>query len=265
MRLKVSPRQALTTIDTLLRKGWEELRGLHKKYDTELKSNPEFSKAMQEDPTGVQVHSRIRVPMEVTPATLQEIALAFEEWSVNVSTALESIYIDYAPMYTFTRAQPPSPTGHPHENQKTAALWERHYDLWECKLDVIAKFYYDLRTFVRIPLMYREEEAEIWFYDLCCPLELQSNEALLCEYMFERDFGRPVDCDDVRGFILGATKEGPTKAVNNAANGVNKKTRERFGFSIFSSPEKTNTIILKPPVTVISAMLQNAPYSRKTK
>lgn len=226
--------------------------------------NPEFNKAMQEDPIGVKVHSR-NAPREVSPATLQDIECAFKEWSSRASTTLESIYIDYTPTYTFASEQPPSSVMTPSTNQKTAALWWRHYDSWECKLDVLAKFYDDLRAFVRIPLMYLKEEAEICFYDLCLPLQLQSREALLCEYMFEQDFGRPIDCDDVRIFILGAANEGPLKTVNNAANGVNEKTRKRFGFSIFSFSEKTNTIILKPPVTVILAMLQNAPYSRKTK
>lgn len=256
MRLKVSPRQALTIIDALLREGWEGLRRLREKYDAELKRNPEFAKAMREDPIGVKVLSR-SVPRCVSLKTVHEIELAFKEWSSGALTALELIYIDYVPIYTFTRAQPPSTIMVPNEDQKTAAMWNHHYKSWECQLDVIEKFYYDLRAFVRIPLMYLKEKAEIWFYDLCCPLALSSKEALFCEYMFEREYGESVEWDRIRLQKLDPTMEGSKESVRHAGEAVNTKTHETFGFSIFKIDRRNKLITLKPPTPLLRALFQD--------
>jgi hypothetical protein len=87
-------------------------------------------------------------------------------------------------------------------------------------------------------LLFLSVSLQICFFASVCGLQPDSNEDTLCKYIFEGyNFNEWVEIEDVFTNAFGGNADEYDKQdkakIENAAEGVNKKTNDAFGFPVF--------------------------------
>lgn len=98
----------------------------------------------------------------------------------------------------------------------------------------LQELYIEIEKEMKSPLFYIKDRSTLCYYDFVCELQADTNESLLCEYMFQFSIGSKKEIADIYKFMTGEEfLKGDEKIVKNALEGVNKKTKEFLGFSRF--------------------------------
>jgi hypothetical protein len=263
MRLKVSPYEAVKIINGLIRSAtdiWKEIRdGYWSEYDKSLnskdKEREKWRAEHQERPFGV-FPAALQIPIPnhisvVSSALVDDYSKRYDEWVRVSQKRLEDIFCDEAPVHKFFYAK----------NDPDERIFGTHGDFlnlegdWKGKFNVLVKVYDQISFFVRSPLVYLKDKAQIWFYDVSIPLKKDSNEAALCAFMFKFPLGEPVEFSDIYEAVKGVEAERPKnwkKVVSHAYDGINRKAKGRFGFHIFEKSGVTLTRSL--PARIVASL-----------
>jgi len=168
----------------------------------------------------------------------------FNEWLKEVKEVIQEIFQDYTPLHKFQEAfvywkDTPYPL---------SGIFADTFgmiDFIKKKLKNLVEFYDRIEHFCKSPLMYIPDKALLCFYDFVIELVADTNEAELCRYMFQFDFGKEVPFGDIYDYIQGkelkkgeSDKKDWLTIVKSAYTGVNRKTNERFGFPIFTKDKR---------------------------
>ncbi len=117
------------------------------------------------------------------------------------------------------------------------------------KVRHLEKLYFKIEENIRSPLSYLKNCTTLCYYDFVCELKADTKESLLCEYMFNFSIGSKKEIIDIYCFIEGEKEENllkfGSKKIINAMEGVNKKTKEFFGFSIFKKEKSIIYVSMK--------------------
>lgn len=229
MRLKKSPKEAIRIIDKLIQGGIKIMDWIRSE-DWDQHKNPIV--------TSLEEYHALRKATN-KPTKLEDLEFfssKCDEWSKACLKELKGIFLDVAPVYSFRNASPTNINKEdPHGDYVAleASL--------ESKLNVLVKYYDQVSSFIRSPLVYLPEKAQIWFYDFLVQLEPDSNEASLCSFMFDFGIGELKEFEDIYAHIKGESIEeshswpkGWRATLNNAYDGINKKTNKKLGFSVLS-------------------------------
>lgn len=205
MRLKVSPKEAITTIDRLIYEGYE------------IYSSLRDSPSSMIDDINLSHPDRLKV----------------SEWHGKVIDELTATFIDFTPVYLFLQPM------HEHDDNFQNFMHSKRYStMLKSGLQVLSGYYQGLSEQVYTPLFYISDRAQICFFASVCPLQPDSNEDALCRYMFDNhSFNEWVEMTDIFTRAFGGSADEYDKQdrakVENAAEGVNKKTNEAFEFPVF--------------------------------
>ncbi len=249
MRLKISPIEALKKIDKLVKSGAQILNYI--RGDAwDFHKNHILTQGVYLDE---EDHNLKPKPLNTEETELY--ASKYDKWVKSCKEELELIFLDYTPIYKFINAFDDSEI-QVGQQDRPYLLWERNI---EAKLEVLSSFFDGLNSFVRSPLSYLSDRAQICFYDLICQLTPDTNESMLCNYMFkELSVGESVDFvkiyAEIKGEDVELQPEWPNtwkKTVDTAYNEINRKTNKSFGFSIFE--KKKNMLFIKLPSRLISS------------
>ena len=202
MRLKVSPKEAIVKIDSLLVKGF-------------------------------------LICQDVNVLLTYDEMVKIENWYGEAVDSLKSIFLDFAPVFTFVQ-----PT---HADEGNISLETTARDLpslIRC-MEILNSYYKQLVEQVYTPLFYIPDKAQICFFASVCPLEPDSNEDAVCRFLFRQyNYHEWVEMEDIVVGAFGGNKdEYSTKdkaKVDNVYDGVNRKTNEAFGFHVL---KKQKTLI----------------------
>lgn len=287
MRLKVSPKAAIERIDALVHEGaamltwfydaYENLeKKMKKEEEDEEKEEEERMERIRQQPDEIPIvshgitvgsvpnHAKIMqlaMPKPITTAFtmsrqtkvgwegMKEIEKKYDEWDERTKVALQEIFTDFSPVYSFVNARGEW-SSHPMDK-----LFEKYINLdrrLEAKVNTLIGFYNALSANIRSPLIYLKDQAKLCFYDLVCPLKADSNEAALCSFVFQSSIGEKIEMIDAYNHIFGEQAE-PSAAekdkIKNAVDGINRKTNKIFGFSILATDKSTISIRLPARVT----------------
>lgn len=243
MRLKVSPLEALSRIDSMVKEGSKFVPIGHRKYLAN-ESKPASSESL----------------WDVFYQKLASSSAQIDQWINKSVKELEEVFQDYTPIYSFSKA------GHKpfkvieEVEVLTEESFEMDVEMVEAKLQVLNDFYNSLSALTKTPLFYLAEKAQICFYNFMCQLKPSSDEAELCRYMFDFSIGERQEFSDIYAFIKGEnadlSDEWPKKWANSvvyAYDGVNRKTNKNFRFPIFTK-EQNATLALTLPSRFISGL-----------
>ena len=186
---------------------------------------------------------------------MQKLRQRFEKWRDKTEAELTAIYMDFTPMYAFRNSYGEyysSPIGIGGADRDFQEYVNTKREIEE-KTNTLISFYNALVDNIRSPLFYLPEQDVICFYDFVCPLTTDTNEASLCRLMFEHSIGEKVEMLDVYNHILGEQENTLSseqrKTVTNACEGINKKTRDAFGFPILAKDKVTIRLTLPSRIT----------------
>jgi len=289
MRLKVSPKTAIHKIDALVQEGADMLTWFSEAYDeveeevkAERKEKEEAREreAIENEPGVIDVKMPFGVSMSVpntrkmlmpklymptdsmfTEATeageegMKKLQEHFHDWLNRTETALQNIFMDFTPVYSYLNSY----GEHYTPKHITFGSDDGFQEFINTKREIQAKtntligFYNMLVGNIRSPLFYLSDKDIICFYDLVCPLTASTNEAELCRCVFEHSIGEKVEMLDVynhmQGEQEGSLNAEQRKTIANACDGVNRKTRDAFGFPILSKDGVTISLTLPSRVT----------------
>ena len=228
MRLKVSPKEALKVIDQIIYEG-DILRDMLWQISEEIDEKHKAEKAKAENKsrkTNAEKEGRIQLwDMQ-------------NKWYVDAKAKLKKIFLDFAPVNSFIIAESSFKdegsqfiTRHEHARIYIGALIK-------AQMSVLTKFYDEIKKYLVCPLFYIQDQAKLCFFASVCSLEPDSNEDSLCRYLFGNfNFNEWVEMEDIYSDALGGNRDEYDKQdrakMENAAEGVNRKTKEAFGFSVF--------------------------------
>lgn len=288
MRLKVSPKAAIQKLDLIVREGAalkNTIFDIREAFDAKVKeaeathhaARNQAAKAYNSEPESVEIEAptgKIQMPNPHKAELLVELNFdssavtnpmkkegaediwqRYSQWMDRTQTSLEEVFIDFTPIHSFSSAKPP-----PEENGGSGWLLGQlstaHYrvtNLIEAKLKVVTRFYDDLVTNLRSPLIYLPDQHKLCFYDLVCPLKANTNEASLCDFMFRFSIGEKIEMFDIYNFITGEDciklDAKSKEVVVNAYDGINRKTNESFGFPILKKEATTLCLVLPTRIT----------------
>lgn len=198
MRLKVSVKKALKVIDYLVEEGYKMTRA------------PYFTTSFADRDAAV------------------------DKWFDEASKVLNKVFLDAVPVYRVLKCRKPKENSFPflYDNKQDVISPEKQL---EGALDVLVGYYDYFVTQEKSPVRYLADKAEIWLYDLCCSLVPESNEAELCRYMFNLGIGEWAEMAEIHKAIKGEDYDAKVKdksVVSNALDGINRKTKEAFDFSL---------------------------------
>jgi len=285
MRLNVSPKVAIDKIDALVREGADMLSWLYDAYDDlgekmkeeteayehalderlerikqkpdyipmrvggiEIGSVPNTAKLLElSQPKPVYLGPR---PTKVGWQGIEDMEKHYDKWRARTKAALEEIFTDFSPVYAFLNASGEW-SSHPMDR-----VFEKYINMrrsLEAKVDKLISFYEALARNIRNPLVFLPKQAKLCFYDLVCPLVPDKNEAILCSYLFGFGVGETVEMLDAFNYMKGTDViklDAKSKGVVlNACDGINRKTKESFGFPIISRAGVTLRLSLPSRVT----------------
>ena len=192
---------------------------------------------------------------EATKKGMQKLRERFQEWRDRTETELTAIYMDFTPMYAFRNSY-----GEYYAPQIGIGGIDRDYQEYvntkreiEEKTNTLIGFYNALVDNIRSPLFYLNDRATICFYYFSCPLKADTNEAALCDFLFQRSMGEKMEMLDAYNHITGSHNEtlnaNERKTVTNAYDGINRKTKQSFGFPIVAKDKMTLRLTLPARVT----------------
>lgn len=223
MRLKESPKAALGAIDRLIYDGFD----LQREHGNDLKNGDSISN-------------------RVTDEDRKKI----DDWHDKTVKALQEIFLDFAPVYFFWKAIDDE------KLEETEAGYElydggqpnnnKYYSkILAGGLRILSEYYRQLSEQIFTPLFYIPDKAQLCFFASICPLEPDSNEDSVCRFLFKKySYHEWVEMEDIVIGAFGANKDEYStqdKAkVENAYDGVNRKTNEAFGFPVL---KKRKTLV----------------------
>jgi len=263
MYLNVPAKEALKQIDLLIKEGSEFRNKIYDDYNLrekdfehleDLKSNRLEKKRIKiskkNSITGfsevMRSISEVARPTfsfrkeKVPRGIICDYEKQYDSWYGKALSVLEGMFQDFAPVYRFktslelTKFKDLFLVGDDYEK------FIHVLDRFDSNLSTLVSFYNDLKVFVRSPLVYLQDKAQLWFYDFSCQLTPDSNESELCKYLFQFGVGDWKEFLDIHEAIKGdiPAKKGWDKIVLNAYDGINKKTNKHFGFNILKKQGK---------------------------
>ncbi|MBP7075033.1 MAG: hypothetical protein KBA81_06580 [Rhabdochlamydiaceae bacterium] len=225
MRLKVSPKSALDSIDKLVYEGFD----LQRDYGSDLVSSSYANPIKNEDRKKIN------------------------DWHTKCVRTLRKIFLDFTPVYFFWKAIEDEEI----EASASAGVvfFDGHNDKYYAQmlrggLKTLGEYYSQLTDQVFTPLFYITDKAQICFFASVCPLEPSSNEDAVCRFLFGKyNYHEWVEMEDIYvGAFGGNSEEYDTQAktkIESAYDGLNKKTNEDFGFPLLK--KRKNMIALNLP------------------
>ncbi len=237
MRLKTSPKEALSKINELVLNGSVLL--------CSMESEAEYALGDQR-----KAKSRIKVSRP-SSQLLKRFDGEYQAWDQAAEELLRHIFVDYVPIHVFTssfwKVEPINNVA------VEVADFRLIVDTLRLKLDILVNYYNGLADKMKNPLIYLPDRVQIWFYDFCCPLQTDSNEATLCHYIFGFSIGEKVEMEDIFAEGFGGNRDdycGKDKAqIKHAYDGINRKTNDTFGFPILKKEGTTLCLTLPSRVT----------------
>jgi len=211
MRLKVSPKEALTKIDLLLEEGYELLIDC----------------------------CRIA----------QGRGEMLDDWNHKTVVELGKIFMDFSPLYEFLKVDKEAGEDESIQIKRIVDADNGSQELRE-SLDVLNSYCQQLSAQLYTPLFYIPDKAQVCFFVSICTLEPDSNEDALCRYMFHHhNFHEWVEMEDIFASGFGGNREEYDKQdkvkIDNAYDGVNRKSNEAFDFPVFK--KKKSLLCLNLP------------------
>jgi len=249
MRLKVSPKEALLRIDKLVLDGDVTLCDIRSHYD---EKNRLWEQKMNDPEHFAERSQYIRIGPEptLTEEDLDDYHQKAWVWEEKAEEELRDIYMDHVPVFVFQSTYPQTRV---FENCPDLTSYFKLHDTFRAKLHLLATYYNELESGMKSPLLYLPDQAKICFYDFICPLTADTNEALLCAYMFEFSIGEKAEMEDIFMGAFGGKEDefcGKDSAkIKHAYDGINRKTNDAFGFSILKKEGKTLCLTLPSRVT----------------
>lgn len=237
LRLKMSPKEALLKIDQQVLKGVNLLKNCAP--ELENHAVPYYESYVVDDDLALAHGYNLN-------KNFNRMRQEVNQWAANTSKLLESIFLDTTPLYIFRTAHMDSILEKELIEKRAMFVIGEHL---KNKLNVLKDFYASLLSYFRLPLLYLPENGTLCFYDFVCPI-VGEGEKALCAFMFSRDIGKVYDFIDIQHDmprLKNDTGNNCDRQIINAAEGVNKKTTERFGFGIFSVSKKEKTVVIKIP------------------
>ncbi len=238
MHLKMSVREALFKINSLLKEGveimdwirgedWDDFRA------PIILSVEDYQELNGEKPPTQSVHEVCTIEnMEFFEAKLRA-------WIKKCVKVLRAVFIDEVHIYRFRSALKKEDIDREYnKNYLSIEL------LLESKLDVLSDYYFDIYPLIKAVISYDPESAKLHYYDFVQELDSTSNEADLCSCLFRKGIGERINYADAYAYIKGASiseqdrwDKGWKKVIKNAYDGINKKTNKRFGFNLISKED----------------------------
>ncbi|MFA6024728.1 MAG: hypothetical protein WC777_06055 [Candidatus Gracilibacteria bacterium] len=244
MILKVTPKEALKKIDSLLVEAVELRRDFNEEYWT---SDFERVKELLKDP------EKFLETAEVRAGSLPSLVEHLDSFKKKVAQELIKTYDELATPALFLALDRKVVVADIPKNG------DGHYFYAEKRLDLCIDFlearHQELIKEIKSPLQYLREKAKLVYFDAVCQLTPNSNEDELCDIMCDSSIGECKEMDEIYEYMKGKeTGDFPSdwkKTVRNSIEGVNEKTKEKFGFPIFTI--KKNAVSLVIPAELIAS------------
>lgn len=163
MRLKEPPKKALQVIDYLIKIGFKAIRTEH------------------------------FIPDKDKP---------YQKWFDKAKDYLSRVFLDFAPVYKVLKCENKKKIGFTSSIDPNNVSPEMAEQIKQA-LDILVEYYNALVDSCKSPVLYFPDKAEIWLYDICCPLEPESNESELCKYMFNLGIGEWAEIAELHKTIVG--------------------------------------------------------------
>lgn len=173
-----------------------------------------------------------------------------EQWNTELLERLEHIFQDYTPVSYVSdiieeRYSIPKITGNFHQ-----ALSFRGKEMLEEVLPLLRRYYSILSENTDSVLYFASKTSQICFLDMVCDIEPDSNQYMLIKYILETaSYGENIDFETIWREGFGENENTydvkTQEKIKNAFEGINKKTLEIFGFSLFKK-KKMFLNIIKP-------------------
>ena len=251
MRLKVSPKEALLRIDKLVLDGDVTLCEIRSDYEKKC----ELWKTRRRDVKRIadeMARGYIRIGSE--PTLTEEDLKNYQEkawkWEEKAEEELRSIYMDHVPVFIFLSTYAQTRVI---ENCHDLTAYFKVHDTFRTKLHLLGAYYNELKDNMKSPLFYLPDQSKICFYDFICALTADTNEALLCAFMFGFSIGEKVELEDIFADGFKGNRDefcGKDSAkIKHAYDGINSKTNDAFGFPIFKKEGSTLCLTLPSRVT----------------
>lgn len=117
---------------------------------------------------------------------------------------------------------------------------------WDKRLAILNEICDNLESLKKTPLVYSKQQCEISFQGEACKLKQGSNQATLCDYMFQFPLEEWKEFEDVYSYLTGEDieeshrwpKNWETKIIN-AYDGINGHTNKKFRFPILKIENKS--------------------------
>lgn len=238
MHLKMSVREALLKIDSLLKEGVEIMDWIRGE-DWDDFRMPIISSLEDHEELNKKEPPRPSIFDESLIENIEFVETKLKAWNKKCIKVLRTIFIDEAHIYRFRSALKKESVDRKYNKDYLAIELPL-----ESKLDVLSDYYFDLYPLIKAAISYDPESAKLHYYDFVQELEPGSNEADLCSCLFKKGIGEKVDYADVYAYIKGANineqdrwDKDWKKVIRNAYDGINKKTNKRFGFNLISKED----------------------------
>ena len=186
---------------------------------------------------------------KIAEPRMDELEQRYADWRDETKELLEGIFMDFTPVHTFMDARgefysETSPFGRSWRFEKYINVTRT----LDAKIAILIGFYEALSDGIRSPLTYLPDQAKICFYDFVCPLTADTNESLLCGFMFGFSIGEKVEMEDIFAGAFHGNKEDfcgkDRETIKNAYDGINRKTNDVFGFPILKKDGTTLCLTL---------------------
>lgn len=264
MQLKVPPKEALENIERILKEGDDLLVKMSNKFIELYKDAnvmyPIASNANSHNVrisitnNGVEVDKgKAETPddyFEAQTPLLVELNNLFDtellKWIKNVKIVFEKTFVSFVYIKDFISDSATLNFSYNGEVGKAVQEFCNMQKTVETKLKNLQVLFFKIEESIKSPLFYIKERSTLCYYDFVCELQADTNEASLCEYIFKFSIGTKKEIADIYKHMMGEEFiKGDEKVVQNALEGVNKKTQNHFGFSIFCKEKSVVYLQLK--------------------
>jgi len=246
MRLKTWIKQALNNLNSIIKNWANILENVKDKIISWNWDNYQWNwiqKEIQED-----LLNKLSIsydPLEqlwkVSEIKILNLIDNFREWNIKSESVLEEIFLDFWPIFRFKQS------GLKKIN-KTDNLEFDILLLLEDKLETLNDFYFEISKSFKNPILYLKDKAQIHFYDFMLQLEIDSNQALIFEYLYQFPFWEWKNYSDIYKYLTWEDfSENSREAqllIKHALNWINTKTIDRFWFSLIKKNKLMLTLLI---------------------
>lgn len=273
MQLKVPPKEALTILENLIKKGDELYEWMDTHYDAikdeldkkEQASIIAFKKREQEESKKEQINNQeqttINTLKAIAPHLLPKVedgSLSIDEkdrqyeraiekyqvkkrdWMEAATEAISCISGNYVLLRLFNEASWQKSSNQPYIPSLERQVDDKFDDFiyirnnLDAKIHFFQNLYLEIEKDAKDPLYYIPERSTICWCNRVVELGSNSNQAALCKFIFQYPIGAKKEFIDAYCFITGEDEDCFERSLVVTAMGeVNKKTKKIFGFSIF--------------------------------